>query len=154
MTLRHCFSFDNSNKQNSLKVGRQKPEIASVNMTKWLHPQIQLLSRRDKPIFSSLAEQDNGCVTTGNAPGSRSISEEAGDVDMYQPVYDVAKLKSLVEHGVEEYNKTHPRIKLAPYRVRALPENNYPIKGVNSSNSLPDCFLHAALWCFPKRHLI
>ena len=96
---------------------------------KLLYPQIQLLSCRDKPIFSSLAEQDNGCITTGNAPGSQSISEEAGDVDMYQPVYDVAKLKSLVEHGVEEY-KTHPRIKLALYRVGALPENKFtPLKG-------------------------
>ena len=75
-----------------------------------------MLSSKDKPIFSNLVEQDSGLVTAGNVlTHSSNATEEK--TDLYKPVYSTSDVKALMEHGVEEYNKTHPRIKLALYRV-------------------------------------
>ena len=79
--------------------------------------QIHLLSNRVKPIFSNLIEQDSGMVTAGNVLGNQGNGSREEKTDLYKRVYNVAEVKTLMEHGVEEYNKTHPRIKLALYRV-------------------------------------
>ena len=79
--------------------------------------QINLLSNRVKPVFSNLIEQDSGMVTAGNLLGNQGNRSMDDNTDLYNPVYNVPDVKVLLEHGVEEYNKTHPRIKLALYRV-------------------------------------
>ena len=58
-------------------------------------------------------------MTAGNIFGNvnNSLSEDEVKTDLYRPTYEVAKVKALMEHGVEEYNKSQPRIKLALYRV-------------------------------------
>ncbi|KAK2150977.1 hypothetical protein LSH36_380g01074 [Paralvinella palmiformis] len=68
-------------------------------------------------IFSNLIEQDSGMVTAGNLLGSQGNRSMDDNSDLYNPVYNVPDVKVLLEHGVEEYNKTHPRIKLALYRT-------------------------------------
>ena len=45
------------------------------------------------------------------------LSEEDLKTDLYKAEYNVNHVKCLLEHGVEEYNKSQPRIKLALYRV-------------------------------------
>ena len=52
-------------------------------------------------------------VQTANS----NMSEEDLKTDLYKPQYNISGLRRLVDHGVEEYNKTQPRIKLALYRV-------------------------------------
>jgi hypothetical protein len=62
-------------------------------------------------------EQDSGLVTAGNVQTNQSNNVTEEKTDLFKPVYSVSDVKALMEHGVEEYNKTHPRIKLALYRV-------------------------------------
>ena len=60
-------------------------------------------------------------VTAGNVVGNlKNVDPNEVRTDMMRPVYDIVKLRTLLERGVEEYNKTHPRIKLALYRVCQL----------------------------------
>ena len=89
--------------------------------------QIQLLCNPDKPIFSNLVEQDSGLVTAGNQLGNGTghFSDEELKTDLFRPMYDIQHVRHLLMHGVEEYNKTHPHIKLALYRVRMV----HPIQG-------------------------
>lgn len=71
-------------------------------------------------MFSSLVEQDSGLVTTGNlfeTASNAKISEEDLKTDFYKAEYNLNHVRALLEHGVEEYNKSQPRIKLALYRV-------------------------------------
>ncbi len=87
--------------------------------------QIELLSREEKPVFSNLVEQDSGLVTAGNSlgnppAGGRVPGKGVFQTDLFQPVYDIRSIQTLLERAVEEYNKTHPRIKLAPYKVLGL----------------------------------
>lgn len=80
-----------------------------------------MLSNKEKPIFNNLVEQDSGLVTAGNFMGNNNnLSEEECLTDLYKASFGVTKTKALLEHGVEEYNKSYPRIKLALYRVRKL----------------------------------
>ncbi|CAH1797693.1 unnamed protein product [Owenia fusiformis] len=81
--------------------------------------QIQLLIQSEQPLFSNLVEQDGGFVTAGNNVGNKGfkdVSEAETDTDVYMPHTDVEYVKALLQDGLDEYNKTHPRIKLALYR--------------------------------------
>ena len=73
-----------------------------------------------QPYFSNLIEQDSGVVTAGmiDTRHSSNISEEDAKTDLYKPVFRFEEVKELMSKGVEEYNKIHPRIKLALYKVR------------------------------------
>lgn len=65
-------------------------------------------------------EQDSGLVVAGHLLSNNNkadISEEEAKTDLYHSTYNVSELRRLVDHGVEEYNKTHPRIKLDLYKV-------------------------------------
>ncbi|XP_069115919.1 uncharacterized protein [Argopecten irradians] len=79
---------------------------------------IQLLVKTRRPLFSNLIEQDSGVVTAGmiDMRHSSQVSEEDARTDLYKPVYIDTEAKALMERGVEEYNKIHPRIKLALYK--------------------------------------
>ena len=80
--------------------------------------QIDILSQKEKPIYCNLIEQDSGIVTAGNILGNqKNVDPNEIQTNMMKPVHDVVKVRSLVERAVEEYNKTHPRIKLTLYRV-------------------------------------
>lgn len=72
-----------------------------------------------QPYFSNLIEQDSGVVTAGmiDTRHSSNISEEDAKTDLYKPVFKFEDVKELMSKGVEEYNKIHPRIKLALYKV-------------------------------------
>lgn len=82
--------------------------------------QIQLLIKSKPPLFSNLIEQDSGIVTAGmiDTRHSASVSEEDTKTDLYRPVFNFCEAKELLERGVEEYNKIHPRIKMSLYKVR------------------------------------
>lgn len=75
-----------------------------------------------QPYFSNLIEQDSGVVTAGmiDTRHSSNISEEDAKTDLYKPVFKFEDVKELMSKGVEEYNKIHPRIKLALYKVGRL----------------------------------
>eukprot|EP00105_Crassostrea_gigas_P044993 XP_019929141.1 PREDICTED: dynein beta chain, ciliary isoform X4 [Crassostrea gigas] len=72
-----------------------------------------------QPYFSNLIEQDSGVVTAGmiDTRHSSNISEEDAKTDLYKPVFKFEDVKELMSKGVEEYNKIHPRIKLALYKT-------------------------------------
>lgn len=75
-----------------------------------------------QPLFSNLVEQDGGVVTAGH-PQSRPLdtrSEDMDPTDLYKPSASWEDVKQLMEKGVEEYNKVHPHIKLALYKVSTL----------------------------------
>ena len=65
-------------------------------------------------------EQDSGIVTAGmiDARSSANVTEEDARTDLYKPAKSVKEVTDLLEKGVEEFNKIHPRIKLALYKVR------------------------------------
>ena len=46
-----------------------------------------------------------------------NISEDDAKTDLYKPKFNIKDVKDLMIKGVEEYNKIHPRIKLALYKV-------------------------------------
>jgi hypothetical protein len=46
-----------------------------------------------------------------------NISEDDAKTDLYKPKFNIKDVKDLMIKGVEEYNKMHPRIKLALYKV-------------------------------------
>jgi len=75
--------------------------------------------RTRQPHFSNLIEQDSGIVTAGmiDTRHSTKVSEEDARTDLFKPVYNLAEVKELMNKGVEEYNKIHPRIKLSLYKV-------------------------------------
>ncbi|KAJ8316357.1 hypothetical protein KUTeg_006371 [Tegillarca granosa] len=79
--------------------------------------QIHLMIKTRQPLFSNLIEQDSGIVTAGmiDMRHSSSVSEEDAKTDIYRPVFNMKGVKDLMSKGVEEYNKIHPRIKLALY---------------------------------------
>jgi hypothetical protein len=91
--------------------------------------QIQLLISKEKPIFSNLVEHNSGLVTvagcqspagnslSGSQPAGSSLSGSEPKTDMYRPVYDVSRLRSMLTHAVNEYNKTDPIINVALYEV-------------------------------------
>ena len=83
-------------------------------------PQIQTIIRPRSPLFTNLMEQDSGIVTAGmiNARVNQNVSDEDAKTDLYRPAKSFAAVKELLERGVEEYNKIHPRIKMALYKVR------------------------------------
>ena len=64
-------------------------------------------------------EQDSGIVTAGmiDARSSANVTEEDARTDLYKPAKSVKEVTDLLEKGVEEFNKIHPRIKLALYKV-------------------------------------
>ena len=66
-------------------------------------------------------EQDSGIVTAGmiDARSSAVVTEEDARTDLYKPAKSVKEVTELLEKGVEEFNKIHPRIKLALYKVSA-----------------------------------
>ena len=66
-----------------------------------------------------MIEQDSGIVTVANDAGNSQKNTSEVQTNLVKPIHDVAKVRSLVERAVEEYNKTHPRIKLSLYRVNA-----------------------------------
>ena len=82
--------------------------------------QVTQMLRVRQPYFSNLIEQDSGVVTAGmiDTRHSSNISEEDAKTDLYKPVFRFEEVKELMSKGVEEYNKIHPRIKLALYKVR------------------------------------
>ena len=59
-------------------------------------------------------------VTAGNFLGhsNTEITEEESKTDLYKATFDLHHTRALLLHGVEEYNKTHPRIKLPLYKVK------------------------------------
>ena len=78
------------------------------------------MTQPQKPIFSNLIEQDSGYVTAGNliqSVSNTSLSEEDLKTDLYRPQRNNVMIRNLVEHAVDEYNKSQPRIQLAMYRV-------------------------------------
>lgn len=64
-------------------------------------------------------EQDSGVVTAGmiDARTSANVTEEDARTDLYRSVRNMKDVTVLLEKGVEEYNKIHPRITLALYKV-------------------------------------
>ena len=82
--------------------------------------QIQTIVRPRTPLFSNLMEQDSGVVTAGmiDARSSANVTEEDARTDLYKPARSMKEVTDLLEKGVEEFNKIHPRIKLALYKVR------------------------------------
>ncbi|XP_033103095.1 dynein heavy chain 9, axonemal-like [Anneissia japonica] len=94
---------------------KEDKEIPSEVREKMLKIVIDL----KQPLFSNLVEQDSGIVTAGGYKVSSTTSSIAGDeegTDQYQPRYNVDHVRLLMQDAVEEYNKGHPRIKLALYR--------------------------------------
>ncbi|GFO25145.1 dynein beta chain, ciliary-like, partial [Plakobranchus ocellatus] len=81
--------------------------------------QIQTIIRPRSPLFSNLIEQDSGIVTAGtiNTRTNNNVSDEDAKTDLYRPAKSFTAVKDLLEKGVEEYNKIHPRIKLALYKT-------------------------------------
>lgn len=83
--------------------------------------QVELLSNPNKPIFSNLVELDSGLVIAGNMVATSNGTSNSVDLedwtDLYRPSYNVGQLRTMLEHSIEEYNKTFPRIRLALYRV-------------------------------------
>ncbi|KAK7479589.1 hypothetical protein BaRGS_00029138 [Batillaria attramentaria] len=63
-------------------------------------------------------EQDSGIVTAGmiDTRSSANVTEEDARTDLYRPAKSLKDVTDLLEKGVEEYNKIHPRIKLALYK--------------------------------------
>ncbi|GFR61341.1 dynein beta chain, ciliary [Elysia marginata] len=84
--------------------------------------QIQTIIRPRSPLFTNLMEQDSGIVTAGmiNTRVNQNISDEDAKTDLYRPAKSFTAVKDLLEKGVEEYNKIHPRIKMALYKVRKI----------------------------------
>nr|XP_022320176.1 dynein beta chain, flagellar outer arm-like isoform X6 [Crassostrea virginica] len=80
--------------------------------------EVTQMLRVRQPYFSNLIEQDSGVVTAGmiDTRHSSNISEEDAKTDLYKPVFRFEEVKELMSKGVEEYNKIHPRIKLALYK--------------------------------------
>ncbi len=70
--------------------------------------QIEILRRKEKPNFHNLVELDTGVVSTESTTGESAAVE---------PAPSVARVRELVQRSLDEYNKTHPRISLALYRV-------------------------------------
>lgn len=85
----------------------------------FLFSQVTHMLKVRQPYFSNLIEQDSGVVTAGmiDTRHSSNISEEDAKTDLYKPVFKFEDVKELMSKGVEEYNKIHPRIKLALYKV-------------------------------------
>ncbi|GFS27875.1 dynein beta chain, flagellar outer arm [Elysia marginata] len=81
--------------------------------------QIQTIIRPRSPLFTNLMEQDSGIVTAGmiNTRVNQNISDEDAKTDLYRPAKSFTAVKDLLEKGVEEYNKIHPRIKMALYKT-------------------------------------
>ncbi|KAH9514965.1 hypothetical protein Btru_021540, partial [Bulinus truncatus] len=81
--------------------------------------QIQSYIKPRAPLFSNLIEQDSGLVTAGmiDARSAASVSEEDAKTDLYRPAKSYAAIKELLDKGLEEYNKIHPKIKLALYKT-------------------------------------
>ncbi|XP_056010102.1 uncharacterized protein LOC125667097 [Ostrea edulis] len=81
--------------------------------------EVTQMLRVRQPYFSNLIEQDSGVVTAGmiDTRHSSNISEEDAKTDLYKPVFKFKDVKELMSKGVEEYNKIHPRIKLALYKT-------------------------------------
>ncbi|XP_070202269.1 uncharacterized protein [Littorina saxatilis] len=79
---------------------------------------IQTIVKPRMPLFSNLMEQDSGIVTAGmiDARSSANVTEEDARTDLYKPSKTAKDVTDLLEKGVEEYNKIHPRIKLALYK--------------------------------------
>ena len=70
-------------------------------------------------MFSNLTEQDSGYVAAGNtqsSSGNTKLSEEDLKTDLYKPYFNIPLVKQLLNHAVEEYNKSQPRIRRALYR--------------------------------------
>ncbi|XP_022099208.1 dynein beta chain, ciliary-like [Acanthaster planci] len=81
---------------------------------------LQLVINPSQPLFSNLVQQDSGIVTAGGyrsatSTASSSIGEE-DPTDQYRPCEDVEGVRTLLRDAVEEYNKSHAKIKLALYR--------------------------------------
>ena len=87
--------------------------------------------RTRPPLFSNLIEQDSGVVTAGmiDTRHSSNISEEDSKTDLYKAVFKLESAQDLMTKGVEEYNKIHPRIKMALYKVRTVLKNIILILG-------------------------
>lgn len=81
---------------------------------------MKFLIYNKEPLFSNLVEQDSGVVTAGmiDARHISSISEDDAKTDLYKPRFRQKDVEDLMIKGVEEYNKIHPRIKLALYKVK------------------------------------
>ncbi|XP_071959570.1 uncharacterized protein [Antedon mediterranea] len=80
---------------------------------------LKLVIDLKQPLFSNLVEQDSGIVTAGGYKVSSTTSSMVADderTDQYKPCYNVDQVRLLTQDAVEEYNKGHPRIKLALYR--------------------------------------
>nr|KAG5694045.1 hypothetical protein BaRGS_025624 [Batillaria attramentaria] len=67
-------------------------------------------------------DQDSGIVTAGmiDTRSSANVTEEDARTDLYRPAKSLKDVTDLLEKGVEEYNKIHPRIKLALYKGEKL----------------------------------
>ena len=52
-----------------------------------------------------------------DARSSANVTEEDARTDLYRPARTAQEVTDLLEKGVEEFNKIHPRIKLALYKV-------------------------------------
>nr|XP_006816782.1 PREDICTED: dynein heavy chain 17, axonemal-like [Saccoglossus kowalevskii] len=102
--------------QNSVDYDRY--QLAFVTAARKLftsEEMLQVVVNPSQPLFSNLVEQDSGIVMAGRPSTGNSVAED-DKTDQYRPVWVESKLRYLVEHALEEYNKTHPRIKLALYR--------------------------------------
>ena len=78
------------------------------------------MTSTQKPVFSNLIELDSGYVTAGilhQSSSNTKLSDEELKTDLFRAQYRADSVKQLLEHAVDEYNKSQPRIKLALYRV-------------------------------------
>ena len=80
------------------------------------------MCQKKKPIFSNLIEHDSGLVTAGHSHANNNSNEADEDTktDLFQACYEVERMRNMVNHGIEEYNKTHPRIHLPLYQVSII----------------------------------
>ena len=64
---------------------------------------------------------DSGLVISGNLVTVNSGLANANGIeeqtDMFRPVFGVGHLRNMVQHSLDEYNKSFPRIKLSLYKV-------------------------------------
>ena len=77
------------------------------------------MTASDKPVFSNMVEHISGLVTAGNIMGYNDPNLTEADLrtDLYRPVNNINKLRSLLLQALFEYNKENPKIKIALYRV-------------------------------------
>ena len=82
------------------------------------------MNKKEKPIFSTLLEHDASMTTVP--------VNDIKETDHYQHTYDITRLRQLLNHTIEEFNKVHPNIHIALCRVSILIRKYSVVKDFNS----------------------